>query len=136
MPLLLLYCNVLSRQVKTKVQLSAEKKLVMQLIYIFCVKLVLPSIKQSSLSDSLLYMDRLEKSPLPNNCKSLFVNFQKVNCVKFNQPDSTVIISGSYDATVRCWDCRSRSLEPIQILDDAKDSVSSLAVSQHEILSG
>lgn len=60
----------------------------------------------------------------------------RVNCVKFNQPDSTVIISGSYDATIRCWDCRSRSAEPIQIIDDAKDSVSSLMVSQHEILSG
>ena len=85
-----------------------------------------------------MYGHVLEKSTLSNtcNCKSLFANFQKVNCVKFNQPDSAVIISGSYDATVRCWDCRSRSLEPIQILDDAKDSVSSLAVSQHEILSG
>lgn len=60
----------------------------------------------------------------------------KVNCVKFNQPDSTVLISGSYDASVRCWDCKSRSPEPIQILDDAKDSVPSLSVSQREILSG
>lgn len=93
-------------------------------------------IKQSLLSDSLLYMDMFWRNHSPNNCKSLFVNFQKVNCVKFNQPDSSVIISGSYDATVRCWDCRSRSPEPIQILDDAKDSVSSLAVSQREILSG
>lgn len=65
-----------------------------------------------------------------------FVALQRVNCVKFNQPDSTVIISGSYDSTIRCWDCRSRSAEPIQIIDDAKDSVSSLMVSQHEILSG
>jgi len=59
-----------------------------------------------------------------------------VNCVKFNSPDSSVILSGSYDATVRCWDCRSRSLEPIQIMDDAKDSVTSIQVSNEEILTG
>ena len=52
--------------------------------------------------------------------KEQFVALQRVNCVKFNQPDSTVIISDSYDATIRCWDCRSRSAEPIQIIDDAK----------------
>ncbi|EDO35821.1 predicted protein [Nematostella vectensis] len=60
----------------------------------------------------------------------------RVNCVKFNQPDSTVIISGSYDSTIRCWDCRSRSQEPVQVIDDAKDSVTSVHVSSHEILSG
>lgn len=60
----------------------------------------------------------------------------RINCVKFNQPDSTVIISGSYDTTVHCWDCRSRSPEPIQVIDDAKDSVSSVMLSQQEILSG
>ncbi|XP_066913209.1 WD repeat domain-containing protein 83-like [Clytia hemisphaerica] len=60
----------------------------------------------------------------------------RVNCVKFNSPDSSVILSGSYDATVRCWDCRSRSLEPIQIIDDAKDSISSLQVTENEILTG
>ena len=69
-------------------------------------------------------------------CVVLVLFVQKVNCVKFNQQDSSVILSGSYDATVRCWDCRSRSPDPIQVLDDAKDSVSSLQVSQHAILTG
>lgn len=59
----------------------------------------------------------------------------QVNCVKFNE-ESTVILSGSFDGTVKAWDCKSRSREPIQVLDEAKDSVSSLAVSDHEILAG
>ncbi|XP_059848232.1 WD repeat domain-containing protein 83 isoform X1 [Hypanus sabinus] len=59
----------------------------------------------------------------------------KVNCVQFNE-ESTVIISGSIDSLIRCWDCRSRKPEPIQILDEAKDGISSVKVSDHEILSG
>uniref|UniRef100_A0A8D0L195 WD repeat domain-containing protein 83 n=1 Tax=Sphenodon punctatus TaxID=8508 RepID=A0A8D0L195_SPHPU len=44
--------------------------------------------------------------------------------------------TGSIDSSVRCWDCRSRRPDPIQILDEAKDGVSSLRVSDHEILTG
>lgn len=43
---------------------------------------------------------------------------------------------GSIDGTVRCWDTRSRRFEPIQILDEARDSISSLKVVQHELLTG
>jgi len=39
-------------------------------------------------------------------------------------------LSASYDATVRIWDGRSSSSTPIQILTEAKDSVSCLAVLQ------
>ncbi|CAL1300051.1 unnamed protein product [Larinioides sclopetarius] len=56
-----------------------------------------------------------------------------INAVKFNE-ESTVILSASVDNTVCAWDCRSKSREPIQILRDAKDSVTSLSVSDHEIL--
>uniref|UniRef100_A0A672MHK4 WD repeat domain-containing protein 83 n=1 Tax=Sinocyclocheilus grahami TaxID=75366 RepID=A0A672MHK4_SINGR len=38
--------------------------------------------------------------------------------------------------TVRCWDTRSRRMEPIQILDEARDGISSLKVSEHELLTG
>jgi len=58
-----------------------------------------------------------------------------VNCCVFNE-DSSVIISGSTDTTVKVWDCRSRSTEPIQTLEEAKDTVTSLDVSAHEILVG
>lgn len=43
-------------------------------------------------------------------------------------------ISGSRDNSVMCWDIRSRSLEPAQHMTDAKDAISSLRVTDHEIL--
>ncbi|TWW59051.1 WD repeat domain-containing protein 83 [Takifugu flavidus] len=60
---------------------------------------------------------------------------QKVNCVQFNE-EASVILSGSIDGTVRCWDTRSRRNDPIQVLDEARDSISSLKVVQHELLTG
>jgi len=45
-------------------------------------------------------------------------------------------MTGSFDATVRLWDCKSQSVKPIQVLDEARDSVSSLHVLGHEIVTG
>jgi mitogen-activated protein kinase organizer 1 len=40
---------------------------------------------------------------------------QRVNCVAFNnQLGGSVLASGSYDGTVRLWDCRSKSGAPLQ----------------------
>ena len=63
-------------------------------------------------------------------------HFGRVNCVGFAGDDSSVVASGSYDATVRLWDCKSQSTKPIQIFDEARDSVSSLHVVGHEIVTG
>ncbi|KAJ6225363.1 hypothetical protein RDWZM_003908 [Blomia tropicalis] len=57
-----------------------------------------------------------------------------VNCVSFNE-DSSVILSGSVDGTVKIWDTKGHSKEPIQVLDEAKDSISYLAITDHEIAS-
>ena len=57
-----------------------------------------------------------------------------MNCVQFNRPDCSLVMSGSYDSSVRIWDTKSRNMEPVQILDEAKDSVTSLCISDHEIL--
>jgi mitogen-activated protein kinase organizer 1 len=46
-----------------------------------------------------------------------------INCVAIAGEDINVYASGSYDATVALWDGRSNSPRPIQILKDAKDSV-------------
>lgn len=54
-------------------------------------------------------------------------HFQRINCVDFNE-DGSVLASGSVDATLRLWDCKSSSSRPIQILDEAKDSVSSVVI--------
>lgn len=58
-----------------------------------------------------------------------------VNCVRFNE-ESTVAISGSLDTSIRCWDCRSKKPEAFQIMNEATDSVTSVQVSDHEILAG
>lgn len=45
-------------------------------------------------------------------------------------------ISGSRDNSVKCWDTRSRAQDPAQTLNDAKDTISSIKVSDYEILTG
>ena len=45
-----------------------------------------------------------------------------------------MVVSGSRDNLVMLWDVKSKALEPVQCLNDAKDSVSSVRVSDHEIL--
>ncbi|XP_028035019.1 WD repeat domain-containing protein 83 [Bombyx mandarina] len=56
-----------------------------------------------------------------------------VTCIKFNE-ESTMAVSGSVDNTVAFWDIVSRRQEPVQVLRDAKDSITSLQVTDHEIL--
>ena len=58
-----------------------------------------------------------------------------VNCVTLNE-DSSVALSGSIDGTVKCWDMKSKSQEPIQVLEEMKDSVTCILVTDHEILVG
>lgn len=58
-----------------------------------------------------------------------------VTCIKFNE-ESTVAVSGSLDNTVMCWDVKSRRNEPIQVLNEAKDCITSIQVAANEILTG
>lgn len=53
----------------------------------------------------------------------------RINAVAISKGCETYL-SASYDATVRIWDGRSRNYEPIQILKDAKDSVTDVHVVQ------
>ena len=48
----------------------------------------------------------------------------------------SVVVSGSFDATVRVWDCKSQSGKPIQVLEEAGDAVSGVHVVGHEIVTG
>jgi len=52
-----------------------------------------------------------------------------INSVALLQPDADVLATASYDATVCLWDGRSHSSQPIQILKDAKDSVTAVHIS-------
>ncbi len=40
-----------------------------------------------------------------------------------------IYASALYDSTIRLWDARSRSQEPLMILDEAKDTVACVAAS-------
>ena len=55
-------------------------------------------------------------------------------CIKITS--EFVFFIGSYDATVRVWDCRAKTFEPVQVMKEAKDSVTSLYLSLHEIVTG
>lgn len=60
---------------------------------------------------------------------------QRVNTVRFTK-DGALAVSGSYDATVKIWDMRSSSFEAVQTLNEFKDSVTCLDISENEILAG
>ncbi|TKA29576.1 hypothetical protein B0A50_03589 [Salinomyces thailandicus] len=57
----------------------------------------------------------------------------RVNAVAFGGEGDGVAVSGSYDGTVKVWDCKSRSDRPIMSFSEAKDSVSSVWVNGHVI---
>lgn len=56
-----------------------------------------------------------------------------VTCVKYNE-EATMAVSGSIDNTVCFWDVVSRRQEPVQVLKDAKDTITSIQVTDHEVL--
>ncbi|KAJ5054894.1 uncharacterized protein L3040_001156 [Drepanopeziza brunnea f. sp. 'multigermtubi'] len=54
----------------------------------------------------------------------------RVNAVTFAAQGDSVLVSGSFDASVRLWDVRSQSGKPVMVLDDARDSVTCVLVSR------
>lgn len=87
-------------------------------------------IVSSSLDKSIIYWDVTTGSPV----RRLRGHAGGVNCVCFNE-DSSIAVSGSKDNTVMCWDIRTRNLEPIQVMRDAKDCITSLVVTDQKITS-
>ena len=63
----------------------------------------------------------------------------RVNCVAFGGADDSLVISGGFDTTVRVWDTKSGGAgggKPVQVLSDARDAVTALAVRGPEIVAG
>ncbi|KAI2623223.1 WD40 repeat-like protein [Hypoxylon sp. NC1633] len=60
----------------------------------------------------------------------------RVNCVAFGGDGDALLVSGSLDASVRVWDVRSAALKPVQVLSEARDSVTAVVVRGPEIVSG
>jgi len=61
---------------------------------------------------------------------------QKINCLAFNNEECTILVTGSYDKSTKIWDLKSRSFDPVQVLDDARDSIESVCISNYEIITG
>lgn len=59
----------------------------------------------------------------------------RINSVAMNE-DSSVLFTASYDKTVSAWDLRSNSREPIQIMKDFTDSVTSLITTPSQVITG
>jgi mitogen-activated protein kinase organizer 1 len=59
----------------------------------------------------------------------------RVNRGVFGGEDDSVIVSGSFDGTVKIWDVKSNSPKPIMVLSDAKDSITDVTIHDAEILS-
>ncbi|GAA5960247.1 hypothetical protein JCM3765_002516 [Sporobolomyces pararoseus] len=57
----------------------------------------------------------------------------KVNTVCWNENDS-VLATGSFDTTIRLWDIKSSNRLPIQVLQDSKDSITSVLIKDHLII--
>lgn len=70
---------------------------------------------------TLVVMDLVTKRAL----RRLSGHYGRINAVAIG-PGQETYLSASYDATVRIWDGRSRSTEPIQLLPEAKDSVTDI----------
>ena len=87
-------------------------------------------ILSGSSDKSIIYWDVSTGLPV----RRLRTHAGAVSCVKFNE-DSSVAISGSRDNTVQCFDIRSRALEPIQTMKEAKDCITGLIVTEHKIIS-
>jgi mitogen-activated protein kinase organizer 1 len=47
-----------------------------------------------------------------------------------------VIATGSFDNSVKLWDLMSSSYKPIQVLDDFKDSITKVAWTDDQIITG
>lgn len=59
----------------------------------------------------------------------------RINSLSLNK-EFTIMATASYDATVMLWDLKSNAYAPIQTLNEAKDSVTSVEIRGGEIVAG
>ena len=92
----------------------------------------------SSGGDKVVFLWDLPSTKLLRKFGGPHGHTQHINMVCFGGVDDNLIISGSYDTSVAIWDIRSNDRRPIQILDDATDSVTSVisTLCTHDIYTG
>lgn len=84
------------------------------------------SFLSSGIDKSIFLWDPTREHPI----RKFYGHQHRVNAVQWVGPEETVAVSASYDRTVRFWDIRvpSANKTPIQILDEAQDSVEDVQV--------
>lgn len=60
----------------------------------------------------------------------------RVNTCAFAGDEECVVVSGSYDSTVKLWDTKARGERPLMTFTEARDAVSSVDVAGHEVTAG
>lgn len=60
----------------------------------------------------------------------------RVNAVSFAGESDSLLVSGSFDTTVRIWDVKAGSARPVQTLSEARDAVTCVAVRGADIVVG
>lgn len=60
----------------------------------------------------------------------------RVNRGVFAGDGDSLVISGSFDGTVKIWDTKSGSFKPIMTLDDARDAIQDVCIFGSEVISG
>lgn len=83
----------------------------------------------ASMDKSMIYWDVPTAQPL----RRLRCHAGAITCVQFNE-DSNVAFSGGRDNLVMAWDIRTRKLEPIQTMNEAKDCITRILVSEYAII--
>ncbi|RKU40215.1 hypothetical protein DL546_000084 [Coniochaeta pulveracea] len=60
----------------------------------------------------------------------------RINAVSFAGQDDSLVVTAGFDTSVRIWDAKSQNQKPIQVLAEARDSVTSLVVRGAEVIAG
>ncbi|GAM18603.1 hypothetical protein SAMD00019534_017780 [Acytostelium subglobosum LB1] len=56
---------------------------------------------------------------------------ETINTIVVNN-DSSLLLSGSYDKKIKIWDLKSRNADPIQVLNEAQDSITSVIINDED----
>ncbi|KAI4731825.1 WD40 repeat-like protein [Aureobasidium sp. EXF-10728] len=60
----------------------------------------------------------------------------RINACAFAGENDALVVTGSFDSTVKIWDCKQRGEKPVISLSEARDAVSSISVSGAQVLAG
>lgn len=66
-------------------------------------------------------------------CRRFRGHTNKINTIVLNS-ESTIVVTGSFDCSMKAWDCRSNMKDAIQTMADFQDSVTSVVIRSNYIM--